>query len=469
VSDDTVVGVPPTPSKSPAATTAPPTTAPRRLGQFEIRRLLGKGGMGEVFEGFDVELQRRVAVKLLAPTLAQDGDFVEAFLAEARLAARLDHPNVCRVHHLGRDDDGATPYIVMEFVEGQTVGQLLKRRGALPAVEALAIVRQTAEALKAARAAGVLHRDVKPSNLMVADDGTVKVTDFGLARLLESSSSLSATDRIVGTPHYISPEAGQGRRCDHRSDIYSLGATLFHLVTGRVPFDGPTPLSVLDAHLRADVPDPATLHGGVPRPLADLIKRMLAKDAENRPADYDEVLAGLDAVAAALGAHQDVQTLTAPTPVDVVVPKRRWWPVALLILVVAGGMMVPPTEAPVQGPEPGKPFAGDLGIELVWVPPGTFTMGLAKDAPGRDHRETPQHEVTIRKGFWLGRTEVTQVQWARLGQPDPSVFKGPRRPVDSVDHDAATTFCRLLTWHERGARRLPKGLTYALPSDAQWE
>ena len=268
----------------------------RQLGAYRVVGFLGKGGMGQVYKGFDTSLHRHVAIKELAPALAANGELVERFLREARLVAKLNHENICDIYFMGRASDTGVPFFAMEFVDGRSLEDRLKAEGKLPVDEAVSIVRQVSLALRAAHGKGMIHRDIKPANVMLTSDGVVKVTDFGLAKLVEGGQSLTRTDVIMGTPHYMSPEAGQGLPCDLRTDVYSLGVTFFHVLAGRVPFDGPSAPSVLHKQINEELPDLSALREDVPDHVVSVIRRMTMKRVEDRYQDYDALLADLDSL-----------------------------------------------------------------------------------------------------------------------------------------------------------------------------
>src|SRR2546421_7467324 len=265
-----------------------------RLGNYRILEMLGQGGMGVVYKAFDMSLDRHVALKVLSRELTANKQFVERFEREARAAAQLSHPNITVIFFCGAE--GRTHYYVMEFVEGRNLGDLVKDRGPLPVPKALDVARQCTLGLKAATAHRIIHRDVKPSNLLLTPEGQVKITDFGLAKaVLGTALELTSTGVVMGTPIYMSPEQGRGTTIDHRSDIYSLGATLFHLITGKPPFEADSPIALILKHINEPVSWPA--EPAIPESLRALIGRMLEKDPERRFPTHDALLEAIDRVA----------------------------------------------------------------------------------------------------------------------------------------------------------------------------
>jgi serine/threonine-protein kinase len=268
---------------------------PDRIGRYRIEAELGRGGMGVVYRAHDPTLDRPVALKVLSAALVREPEFRDRFLREARALARVEHPNIVRVNDAG--EDAGQPFFAMEFVEGQSVQELAEARGSFPVPEALDVVRQAAQGLDAAFAVGIIHRDIKPSNLVRDSTGRIRVLDFGLARVPSTRSDLTAAGQLLGTPHYMAPEQASGEAADHRSDIYALGATLYYLLTGTVPFDAPTPLAVLQKHISAPLPRVREKRPDVPAAVAALLERLLAKDPAARPQNYHELLALVDQAA----------------------------------------------------------------------------------------------------------------------------------------------------------------------------
>jgi len=263
------------------------------MDRYELGELVGRGGMGEVYLGHDKVLGRRVAIKVLAERGARaDADLAQRLLAEARVNALLEHPNVVRVHDLSITD--ATIFVVMEYLEGETLRARMRRDPALPAHSAVRIAADVCLALSAAHDAGVVHRDIGPGNIMLCADDTVKVMDFGIAGIAGSTFEAGET---LGTPAYVSPEQAAGTAVDGRSDLYSLGCTLYHMVTGRPPFTGERPVEVAWQHCYADPRPPSTLRLDLPAAVEAVILQAMAKSPEER---YDSALQMREALLSAL-------------------------------------------------------------------------------------------------------------------------------------------------------------------------
>jgi len=264
---------------------------------FELIRKLGEGGMGATFLARQLSLQRLVALKVLRKNLARGGDFVERFQREARLAGKLNHENIVSALDVG--ESGGFHYLAMEYVEGRSVAQLIPDGGFLDEPRALGIALQVARALECAGRLGIVHRDVKPDNIMVSPEGKVKLCDFGLAKQADSDLSLTQTGTMMGTPHYVSPEQARGETTiDGRCDIYSLGATLFRMVTGQTPYSGPTPAVVMMKHISDPVPWAKDANPAVSENCARLIARMMGKKPEERYPDATALIADLELVLA---------------------------------------------------------------------------------------------------------------------------------------------------------------------------
>jgi len=256
-------------------------------GRYELSHLVARGGMAEVYRARDRMLDRPVAVKILFPELSVDRSFVERFRREAQAAANLSHPNIVPVFDWG--EDGGTYYIVMEFVDGRTLSAILRGAGPLHPDRAAEIAADVAGALSYAHRHGVVHRDVKPGNVLITEEGVVKVTDFGIARALNTEESLTQTGAVMGTATYFSPEQAEGIGVDARSDIYSLGVVLFEMVTGRPPFLGESPVSVASKHVREHPPTPRDINPAVPADLEAVILKCMAKSPEHRYPTGDDL------------------------------------------------------------------------------------------------------------------------------------------------------------------------------------
>jgi eukaryotic-like serine/threonine-protein kinase len=262
--------------------------------RYRLLERLAIGGMGEVWRASDRMAGREVAVKLLRLELGSDMRARGRFESEARFAAELRHPGIARAFDYG-EQDGRT-FLVMELVAGEPLDEILARDGGLPLEAVLDLIVQAGRALTVAHQAGIVHRDVKPANLMVSPDGVLKITDFGIARRLAAASQ-TQTGMVMGTAHYISPEQAQGHELSPKADLYSLGVVAYECLTGAPPFDGPTPVEVALKHVRDA---PAELPGRVPAAARELIMEMLAKDPPERPANADMVAARALAIRAAL-------------------------------------------------------------------------------------------------------------------------------------------------------------------------
>ncbi|MBC7462600.1 MAG: serine/threonine protein kinase, partial [Thermoleophilia bacterium] len=296
-------------------------------GRYRIERRIGAGGMANVYLAEDETLGRRVAIKILHQRYAEDGQFVERFLREASAAARLNHPNIVQVYDRGQA--GGSYYIAMEYVDGMTLKDLVRRRGALTEQEVLAYGRQALHALRAAHRNGLVHRDVKPQNMMVDTDGRLKIADFGIARAAaDADQGLTEAGSIVGTAQYLSPEQAQGHEVAAPSDLYSLGVVMYEMGTGRVPFDGDSPVNVALKHVKDAVTRPSQFNPALSVGLESIILKAMEKDPARRYGSADEMLADLDRardgtqtsamtqVTPAIGATQ--VTPITPTPI---VPK----------------------------------------------------------------------------------------------------------------------------------------------------
>jgi serine/threonine-protein kinase len=261
-------------------------TMPQVLGErYEIGGVLGRGGMAEVHRGRDLRLGREVAVKVLRSDLARDPSFQVRFRREAQASASLNHPAIVAVYDTGEDRTatGATPYIVMEYVEGETLRDVLRREGRLDPQRAMTLAADICGALDFSHRNGIVHRDVKPGNVMITPQGAVKVMDFGIARAVsDSAATMTSTAAVIGTAQYLSPEQARGESVDARSDVYSMGCLLYELVTGAPPFTGDSPVSVAYQHVREDPRLPSSINPQIPRELDAILLKAMSKNPANR-------------------------------------------------------------------------------------------------------------------------------------------------------------------------------------------
>jgi serine/threonine-protein kinase len=320
----------------------PPTGSPLPTviaERYRLDRSLGNGGMGEVFEATDLTLHRSVAVKLMSSSLVQDQPARARFLREARALAQVNSPNVVAVYDAG--EDAQRPYLVMELVEGTTLEQELRRTGRVEPVRAVAIATGIAGGLAAAHERGIVHRDVKPSNVFLTPSDAAKIGDFGIARLERPDATLTLTGQTFGSPPYMSPEQATGGKVDARADLYSLGCVLFQMLVGRRPFSGDDAVSLVYQHVHATPPRVDALDPDVPAPLGTLVAGLMAKDPDDRPASAAEVQRALESVPTEPVAPTTMTT--APVTATAVLPRRTqelarrrkpWLPFAAVILGV---------------------------------------------------------------------------------------------------------------------------------------
>src|ERR1700722_2475422 len=268
-------------------------------GRYRLEARIAAGGMSTVYRAFDETLERPVAVKLMHREVAADSAQLERFRREARSVARLSHPHIVGVIDTGDDGDPThpRPYIVLEYVEGETLKERIRRNGRLPITEAIAYAIEIARALGLAPAQHIVHRDVKPQNVLIDRDGTAKVTDFGIARTLEEDG-LTADGRVLGTTDYVSPEQALGHHVSGQSDLYSLGVVLYEMLTGELPYRGDNQVAVAMQHVRESVPDVRTLRPDVSAALAAVIERATDKELSERYADDAEMIADLESALA---------------------------------------------------------------------------------------------------------------------------------------------------------------------------
>src|SRR4051812_8466082 len=320
--------------------------------RYELGDEIGRGGMADVYLAHDRLLDRRVAVKVLLREFASDATNVERFRREAQAAARLNHPHIVAVYDWGEEDD--TSFIVMEYVPGQTLSEILQTYGRLGASDAAGMAAEIADALSFAHAHGVVHRDVKPGNVLVTPQGQVKVTDFGIARA-ETSEPLTKTGAVLGTATYFSPEQAQGFPLDGRSDVYALGVVLYEMVTGVAPFTASTPVSIAYKHVRETPAPPSSIVPELAGAMDDIVLTAMAKDVDERYQSAQDMRADLlrfergrplvaapvtAAFAAPTSVHVPAPVAAAPVaaaaaPLAAPARRGRWGPVVVIAIALA--------------------------------------------------------------------------------------------------------------------------------------
>jgi urea transport system substrate-binding protein len=287
--------------------------AGRSLGKYRIAELIGIGGMGVVYKAQDSILERYVALKILPEELASDKTMLQRFLEEAKAAAKLVHPNAVTIHEVAQENQ--THYIAMELVNGGSAGDHLEQHGAYSVLEATRIAADACQGLAAAHDVGLVHRDIKPANLLRTSDGKVKIADFGLAKnVVRKTQQLTQADQVVGTAYFMSPEQCESRPVDRRSDVYSLGATYYSLITGVNPYDGRSVVQVMFAHCHANVPDPRSVKPQIPVSCATIIARAMAKNPVDRYQTAEEMLADLNALTAGLSGSSEIDLPSQSDP-----------------------------------------------------------------------------------------------------------------------------------------------------------
>ncbi len=419
---------------------APPQAADElgRLGPYRVLKVLGAGGMGVVFRAEDPQLQRIVALKAMLPTLAENESARQRFLREARAAAKLKHDHVVTIHQVG--EDRGAPFLAMEFLEGEALEDRLKREGKLPLTEVLRIGREIADGLQAAHEHGLIHRDIKPANVWLEGKrGRVKILDFGLARSSADDVHLTQSGAIVGTPAYMPPEQARGDAVDGRCDLYSLGCVLYRLSTGELPFKADNTMSLLLALAIEQPKSPREINPDVPPPLADLILRLLAKDAAQRPATAGEVADALNAI----DSDEPVVVKAARVPAP---PRRR----RRLAVAVAGGALALAAMLTVIVIRPGKPEEGSVTIETVdpdveLVFDGGGREYVVRDKKSGEEIKLPlgRYWVALKGGkeglkletdsFILKRGERVLVKVTRQAGEKPATAQANKQPVQILD------------------------------------
>jgi serine/threonine-protein kinase len=382
-------------------------------GRYRIQRKLGAGGMADVYLAEDQELGRRVAIKILNDRHANDDQFIERFRREAKNAAALNHPSIVSIYDRGEAED--TYYIAMEFLDGRTLKELIVSRGAAPINVAIEYARQILSALRFAHRHGIVHRDIKPHNVLVDSEGRVKVTDFGIARA--GTSQMTETGSIVGTAQYLSPEQARGGEIDPRSDLYSLGVVLYELLTGKTPFDGETPVEIAMKHLSNPPQPPSKLRSDIPPELDQVVMRALAKNPDDRYQNAEEMEADLERVARG----RPVAATTAATQVMRAAPPAAAAATAATMIAArpGAGEIPPPIVVDEEdeergGPErPLWPWLVAAGFVIVAIIAGFFVW---QELSG----STVQEPVAL----YTGEPQAQAEQQIRAAHLVPSVQHG---------------------------------------------
>jgi len=417
---------------------------PEQVSSYRMEEEIARGSMGIVYRAVHTVFEEIVAIKAILPELTLNPELRQRFLNEAKIQRRLEHPNIVQIRKFLIHQEKL--YIVMEFIEGETLADRLRRLGRpMPVSDVILIFRQMLEGLGFAHSQGVIHRDIKPSNIMLTGQGVAKLTDFGIAHAL-GTANFTRMGKALGAPAYMSPEQIQGAQLDHRTDLYSLGILLYEMLAGRVPFEHPqdadSDYAVLTAHINQAPTPPSHWVPNIPPPLEAATLKALEKRPENRFASCEEFQAGL-------------LRSPAPTGGPAIVPQPE--------PVVPKGVEPPPQPSERKDYQQAGMSVRENpkdGLKYVWIPPGVFMMGCSPgDNEGYDN-EKPSHRVTITKGFWVGQTEVTVGAYKRFAAatgrqlppapPFNSAWENENMPIVNVSWDDARAYCmwaggRLLT------------------------
>jgi formylglycine-generating enzyme required for sulfatase activity/tRNA A-37 threonylcarbamoyl transferase component Bud32 len=499
---ETALCAPPAADETSRQPNASDTLALTQRGHYEILGVLGQGGMGVVYKARNRKMNRLVAIKVLPPLKSQAPEAIARFEREIKAVARLSHPNIVAAYDA--DEADGKHFLVLEFIDGLDLKSLVKAQGPLPVARAVDYVVQAGRGLCYAHEQGIVHRDIKPANLMLDQSGIVKVLDLGLARLESRDADhtdLTASGLLMGTVDFLAPEQAAGSRAvDGRADIYSLGCSLYYFLTGRPLYDGHSLIQKVLAHRERPSPPLGDVCPACPASLERVFGKMVAKRPEQRYQTMAAVIADLEKVLAELA-----QATLAPAGAR---PREgRWrngkrWALGLAValgLVAIGAALWPvllggrQTDAPgrqtddplgkkdvrpdpqppplARGAQAGQEWDGNgLKMKFCWCPPGKFTMGSPRNEPGRTEFESPEVEVVLSHGFWMGKYEVTQDEWQRVMGTTPSHFHGAKTlPVENITWAEATSFAARLTRQEQASGSLPACWEFRLPTEAQWE
>ena len=327
--------IPASPTKTLETPTEELTTGSTFAGRYQIIEELGKGGMGKVYKALDTEIKEKIALKLINPEISADKRTIERFQNELKLARKISHRNVCRMYDLNKEE--GSYYITMEYVSGEDLKSMIGMMGQLSGGKAISVARQVCEGLTEAHRLGVVHRDLKPQNIMIDKEGNARIMDFGIARSLKGKG-ITGAGVMVGTPEYMSPEQVEAKDVDQRSDIYSLGIILYEMVTGRVPFEGETPLSIAMKHKGEMPKDPKEINSQIPDDLSRVILRCMEKDKEKRYQSADEVRSELENIEEGIPTTERMVPKSKPiTSKEITVtfsPKKLLIPALVIVALV---------------------------------------------------------------------------------------------------------------------------------------
>lgn len=310
----------------------------KNLGNYKIVSKLGQGGMATVYKAHELSLNRMVALKVLSSQLSEDTAYIKRFQREAQAAAQLNHPNIVQIYAIGEEQ--GVHYFAMEYIKGRSLADIRQEKGVMKPEDAVPIIRQVAEALAEAHKVGLVHRDIKPSNIMMDAAGRAKVTDFGIAYVSYANTKLTRDGSIIGTPEYLSPEQCEGKTVDQRSDIYSLGVTLYELLSGKTPYEADTPVSMLMKIVKGEFPPLREVNPNVPEPLQAIVDKMMLKDVQQRYQKMEEVIKDLVELEPGRQIPATAVMEEAAVPVQASGSKSNKWAaiiVAAIIVILMGG------------------------------------------------------------------------------------------------------------------------------------
>jgi len=384
-------------------------------GKYRLERLLGKGGMGQVFLAHDLTLEREVAIKVLPPDVAQDDQVVRRFQQEAKTAAKLDHPNIIPIYRV--ESEGGLNYFVMKYISGTSLEDLLDKKEPLPVPEIQRILWEAACALGHAHQRGVVHRDVKPANIMFDHHGRVMLTDFGISKALQAATGFTATGMIIGTPHYMAPEQGKGAPVDGRADQYSLGVVGYRMITAELPFSGDSVHTIIYKHIYEEPPLASTKRPGIPASLTVAISRALAKEPHQRFPTMEDFATAVwpeqpvASPARSRGPARPRSRATADAPTEITgapttrlpaAPRRSRAPALIGLVVVAAGvggyLILGREQTAPRSPLPARSIDTVRIQDTVRVPVQTHLSPPAtrRSAQGKPREQAP---VAVAQGF----------------------------------------------------------------------